>query len=240
MARLTIIAEKRQLVIPGDLIAEGNYLTGESTFKEGDKIYATRIGLVDTDGRSVSVVALKGGYIPSVGDLVIGKVIDVSLSGWVVDINAPYAAILHASDAIERPFNPQRDVLTSIYDIGDMILAKVAAYDRTRNPVLTTHGPGLGKITRGRIVEIVAAKIPRLIGKRGSMINMLKHETGCHLTIGQNGLILISGRSPEDEDLAVLAIRKIEEEAHTSGLTDRICSMIREENQKRGVSNVSS
>jgi exosome complex component RRP4 len=237
---LTILVEKRQLVTPGDLIAEGDYVTGESTFKEGDKIYATRIGLVDTDGRSVSVVALKGGFIPSAGDLVIGKVIDMSLSGWVVDINAPYAAILHASDAIERPFNPQRDVLTAIYDIGDMILAKVAAYDRTRNPILTTHGPGLGKITRGRIIEIVAAKIPRLIGKRGSMINMLKRETGCHLTIGQNGLILISGKSPEDEDLAVLAIRKIEEEAHTSGLTDRICSMVREENQKRGVHNASS
>ena len=240
MTRLTILVEKRQLVTPGDLIAEGDYVTGESTFKEGDKIYATRIGLVDTDGRSVSVVALKGGFIPSAGDLVIGKVIDMSLSGWVVDINAPYAAILHASDAIERPFNPQRDVLTAIYDIGDMILAKVAAYDRTRNPILTTHGPGLGKITRGRIIEIVAAKIPRLIGKRGSMINMLKRETGCHLTIGQNGLILISGKSPEDEDLAVLAIRKIEEEAHTSGLTDRICSMVREENQKRGVHNASS
>lgn len=240
MTRLTILVEKRQLVTPGDLIAEGDYVTGESTFKEGDKIYATRIGLVDADGRSVSVVALKGGFIPSAGDLVIGKVIDMSLSGWVVDINAPYAAILHASDAIERPFNPQRDVLTAIYDIGDMILAKVAAYDRTRNPILTTHGPGLGKITRGRIIEIVAAKIPRLIGKRGSMINMLKRETGCHLTIGQNGLILISGKSPEDEDLAVLAIRKIEEEAHTSGLTDRICSMVREENQKRGVHNASS
>jgi len=240
VTRLTILVEKRQLVTPGDLIAEGDYVTGESTFKEGDKIYATRIGLVDTDGRSVSVVALKGGFIPSAGDLVIGKVIDMSLSGWVVDINAPYAAILHASDAIERPFNPQRDVLTAIYDIGDMILAKVAAYDRTRNPILTTHGPGLGKITRGRIIEIVAAKIPRLIGKRGSMINMLKRETGCHLTIGQNGLILISGKSPEDEDLAVLAIRKIEEEAHTSGLTDRICSMVREENQKRGVHNASS
>jgi exosome complex component RRP4 len=240
VTRLTILVEKRQLVTPGDLIAEGDYVTGESTFKEGDKIYATRIGLVDADGRSVSVVALKGGFIPSAGDLVIGKVIDMSLSGWVVDINAPYAAILHASDAIERPFNPQRDVLTAIYDIGDMILAKVAAYDRTRNPILTTHGPGLGKITRGRIIEIVAAKIPRLIGKRGSMINMLKRETGCHLTIGQNGLILISGKSPEDEDLAVLAIRKIEEEAHTSGLTDRICSMVREENQKRGVHNASS
>jgi exosome complex component RRP4 len=62
---------------------------------------------------------------------------------------------------------------------------------------------------------------------------MLKQETGCQITVGQNGVILVSGKSPEDEQLAVMAIRKIGEEAHTSGLTDRITEMIK--NEKRDV-----
>ena len=39
--------EGRQLVIPGDLIAEGEYIAGENAYAEGNKIYASRIGMVE-------------------------------------------------------------------------------------------------------------------------------------------------------------------------------------------------
>ena len=221
--------ENRQLVIPGDLIAEDNYLTGENTYKDGEKIYAARIGLVSYEDRKVHVVALKAFYVPIPGDLVIGKVIEVTMGGWMVDVKAPYLAVLRAGDVFDRNFRPQRDDLPSIFDVGDMILAKVVEYDRTRDPVLTVREPGLGKISRGQIVEIVPTKIPRVIGRKGSMIGMLKQETGCQITVGQNGLILIGGKTPEDEHLVLMAIRKIEQEAHTTGLTDRIAEMIRKE-----------
>jgi exosome complex component RRP4 len=119
--------------------------------------------------------------------------------------------------------------LLSIFNKGDLIIAKVVAYNRTRDPLLTIGEPSLGKVTRGQIVEVTPAKIPRLIGRQGSMISMLKRETGCHITLGQNGLVLVSGRTPEDEQLAISAIRKIDQEAHTSGLTDRVTKMIRKE-----------
>jgi exosome complex component RRP4 len=73
------------------------------------------------------------------------------------------------------------------------------------------------------------AKIPRVIGRKGSMIGMLKRETSCNITVGQNGLVYVSGRNREDERIAVLAIKKIEEEAHTSGLTDRVTDMVKKE-----------
>lgn len=221
--------ERRQLVTPGDLLAEDDYVAGENTYKDGGKIYATRVGLVDYEDRKVHVVALKAFYIPYVGDMVIGKVVEVGLSGWMVNVKAPYPALLRASDVLDRPFRPQEDDLPSIFDVGDLIIAKIVAYDRTRDPLLTVREPGLGKITRGQIVEITPTKIPRVIGRKGSMINMLKQETGCHVTIGQNGLIFVSGKTPEDERLAVMAIRKIEQEAHTSRLTDRVTEMIRRE-----------
>jgi len=226
---MPVFYEKKQLVAPGDLLAEGDYVPGDSTYKENGKIYASRLGLVDYDGRRVYVVALKAFYIPAPGDTVIGKVVETTPGGWIIDINAPQPARLRASDVIERSFKPETTDLPSIFDVGDLIIAKVVAYDRTRDPQLTIREPGLGKIMRGQLFEVTPTKIPRVIGRQGSMVSMIKRETGCQLTIGQNGLILISGRSPKDERLAVMALRKIEAESHTSGLTDQVNEMIKKE-----------
>lgn len=228
--------ERKQLVTPGDLLAEDDYIAGDNTYKDDGKIYASRVGLVDFEAKKVHVVALKAFYVPYVGDTVIGKVVEVTIGGWIVDINAPYFAMLRASDVIDRPFKPETSDLPSIFDVGDLIIAKVVAYDRTRDPLLTIREPGLGKIMRGQLVEITTTKIPRVIGRKGSMISMIKKETECQITIGQNGLILISGKTPEDERLAVMALHKIEEESHTSGLTDRVTEMLKK--KKEGVEHV--
>jgi len=225
--------ERKQLVTPGDLLAEDDYIAGDNTYKDNGKIYASRVGLVDYEARKVQVVALKAFYVPSIEDTVIGKIVEVTTGGWIVDINAPYFAMLRASDVLDRPFKPETSDLPSIFDVGDLIIAKVVAYDRTRDPLLTVREPGLGKIMRGQLVEITPTKIPRVIGRKGSMVSMIKRETECQITIGQNGLILISGKTPEDERLAVMALHKIEEESHTSGLTDRVTEMLRK--KKEGV-----
>ena len=225
--------EKRQLVTPGDLLAEGDYIAGENTYKEDDKIYASRIGLVDYEDRKVNVVALRAFYIPRIGDTVIGTVVEVGFNGWTVDINSPYLALLRASDVLSRPFRPQKNDLSKFLDVGDLVIAKIIAYDRAHNPQLTVGEPGLGKITRGQVVKITPTKIPRVIGRKGSMISMIKQETGCHIILGHNGVILITGKRLEDEQLAMMAIHKIDEESHTSGLTDRVTQMIKNEKAKR-------
>jgi len=228
---LPIFFEKKQLVTPGDLLAEGDYTVGDNAYKENDRIYASRVGLADSDGRKVYVVALKAFYLPKIGDTVIGSVTDVTTNGWIVDIRAPYPAVLKASDALNKPFKPRIDDLTSIYDVDDLLIAKIVAYDRTHDPLLTVREPGLGKITHGQIVKITPSKIPRVIGRKGSMISMIKQETGCRITLGQNGIIVVSGKTPEDERIAIMALRKVEEESHTSGLTDRITEMIKKEKE---------
>jgi exosome complex component RRP4 len=229
--------ENRQLVTPGDLIADGNYIAGENTYKENGKVYATHVGLVQHNERRVSVVALKAFYIPKIGDTVIGKVTDVTLGGWILDLNAPYSGMLRGSDVIERSYRPQKDDLASIFDVGDLVIAKIVSFDRSRDPLLTVREPGLGKITRGQIVTITPTKIPRIIGRKGSMISMIKHETGCQILLGQNGLVLISGKTNESIQLAVTAIMKIENESHTSGLTDRVTEMLKKIKDERGEDN---
>ena len=229
---MPIFFEKKQLVTPGELLAEGEYLPGENTYMEQNKIYASRIGLVDTDVKKVNVVALRAFYVPKMGDIIIGTVVEVGFNGWTVDIKSPYTALLRASDVLSRPFKPQNDELSAVLNAGDLIVAKIASYDRAHDPQLTVGEPGLGKITRGQILHVTPTKIPRVIGRKGSMISMIKQETGCQIILGLNGVILVTGKTLEEEELAIEVIKKIEEESHTSGLTDRITQLLKERKGK--------
>jgi len=218
--------ESRDLVIPGDVLYEGRIRTGDNTYRMQGKVCATRIGLVDYGRGIVSVIALEASYNSLVGDLVVGKVVDIELGQWMVEIDSPSLAILSVPDAIDAPFSPDV-VMPDILDVGDMVIAKIVDLDRRRTPILSTLGRGLGKVEEGFIVRITPSKIPRLIGKKGSMVNMILKETGCDIVIGQNGRILIHGRTREQEEIVVDVINKINKEAHTSGLTNRIQEYIK-------------
>jgi exosome complex component RRP4 len=227
---LTLHTERKQLVAPGELLAEGPYFAGDNTYREGSKIYSSKIGLADVIGNKLIVVPIKGVYIPRLDDIVVGRITDIGMSGWQVDISAPYPALLPLSETpMQRGRDAGRRDLGRIFGVGDLVIAQVIAFDRTRDPLLTTKGRGLGKITSGRVARITPAKIPRIIGKKGSMITMLKKETGTDIIPGQNGIILAFGRNPDNERIAVEALYMIEREAHTSGLTDRVRAMIQEE-----------
>jgi exosome complex component RRP4 len=225
--------EQKQIATPGDLLAEGDYVAGENTYVEGKKVYASRTGLVEFNDKNVSIVALKAFYIPKPGDMVIGTVVDVGFNGWMIDLNGPYQAFLKPSDVLSRPFKPQKDELSQVLTVGDLVVAKIVSYDRTHDPQITVAEPGLGKITRGQVVKVTPTKVPRVIGKKGSMISMIKQETGCQIILGLNGVVLVTGKTLEDEQAALMAIQKIEEESHTSGLTDRVTQMLRKEKSKR-------
>lgn len=125
-----------------------------------------------------------------------------------------------------------KDDIRQQFDVGDMLAAEVIAFNRTRDPVLSVKGRGLGKLRGGRIIEILPAKVPRLIGRKGSMINLIKNETNTRMIIGQNGWVWVSGKNVESELLVDKIVRKIEKESHTSGLTDRIKELISSELKK--------
>ena len=75
-----IFVQNRELVVPGTLLAQGPFKNGRGTFKEGNRIYSTVVGLVDIRNDFIRVIPLEGPYIPEVGDNVIGKIVDVKFS----------------------------------------------------------------------------------------------------------------------------------------------------------------
>jgi exosome complex component RRP4 len=181
----------------------------------------------------VSVIALEAGFNPLTGDQVIGQVKDIRIGRWMVDIDAAEDGALNVIDAIDAQFRTDFD-MTRVLDIGDTVVAKIVDIDRRRTPILSILGRDLGRVNEGFIMRFTPSKIPRLIGKKGSMINMIFNQTGSNVVIGQNGRILIHGRTREQEKMAVKVITKVENEAHISGLTSRVkeyLRLLKEENR---------
>jgi len=223
---MSALFESRDLVIPGDVLYEGRIRTGDNTHRSEGKVVASRIGLVNYNRDVVSVIALEAGFSPLTGDLVIGEVTDIRLGRWMVNIDTSEEAVLNVPDAIDAPFNPDID-MTRILDMGDTVVAKIVDLDRRRTPILSILGRDLGRVDEGFLMRLTPSKIPRLIGKKGSMVNMILNKTGCNVVIGQNGRILIHGRTREQEEMAVKVIKKVENEAHISGLTSRVQEYLR-------------
>lgn len=216
---------KRKYVIPGELVVEGHYRPGANVYGYQNKFYSTRVGLAEIGKGEVRVIPLSGSYIPRVEDFVIGKITNCSAFAWEVDINSCFSAFLPAQNVFGRDYSPAQESLLERFAVGDLIAAKIAAFDRTRDPLLTVSGPGLGNIQNGEIVKIMPTKVPRLIGKKGSMIKTIEAGTGCRLSIGQNGIVVTTGPA-EGIVMAVKAIRLVEEEAHTVDLSQKVESLL--------------
>lgn len=224
MGKLNI--ESGKIVIPGDLLAEGmDFVPSKNCYRKGDKVYSSKLGILEVNGRVMKVISLSGKYIPQRDDIIVGKIEDIGHSFWLVEFGGPNIGIMPVSEAVREYVDHSAD-LSRYFDVGDKVLARVNRVSRDNSVQLSTRGPGLRKITGGKIINIISSKVPRLIGKKGSMINMIKEYTDTDILVGQNGWVWIRGK-PEGELRAMEAILKINDESHTRGLTDRIESMLK-------------
>jgi exosome complex component RRP4 len=212
---------QRKQVIPGDVVAKGNYRYGSYIEKHGDEYVALRVGVAEVLRDEIKLNPLTGPYLPHTDDEVIGKVVDINGFGWVVDINSCFDGFLPASFVFGRDFSPATHDLSSKFRVGDIIGTRIETSERSRDPQLSIRGQGYGKIESGEIVKISPTKVPRVIGRRGAMINLISERTGCDVRVGQNGVVVVDG-SPEGIMKAVKAIMLVEEETHAPDLMSKV------------------
>jgi exosome complex component RRP4 len=215
---------EKRIVIPGDFLSDEVKLADEGTYVEDGKVLSSVFGIVSMNKR-IKVVPLSGKYIPARDDIVIGIVTEVSFSNWIVDIRSPYEGLLHISEFPRRIDNAD---MSKYLKVGDSIMTLVSDVDESMKVELTLNDQRLRQIKDGRVIEVTPSKVPRIIGKNGSMIGMLKNETGCNIFIAQNGRIWLTGND-KNIDLAIRTIQKIEDESHISGLTERIVKFLKEQ-----------
>ena len=209
---------EREVVVPGDVLDGEGLKPGDGTFSEGGQIYASLLGIKRERDGYVDVDPVGGRYIPREGDLIIGKVVDLGPSHWLVDLNGPNPSPLRVN---EVPWKVDFGDTARFLDVEDAVLVKIISLDETKRVIITMKDRSTRKLTGGRIVEISHTKVPRVIGRKGSMISLIKSFTNTRMFVGQNGRIWIDGEI-DDVVHAVTAIEMIESGAHVRGLTDAV------------------
>ncbi|MCX8163334.1 MAG: exosome complex protein Rrp4 [Candidatus Micrarchaeota archaeon] len=203
-----------KIVMPGQEV--GQEQKNALTYSDEKGVYATVISLQTEDGK---IIPLEGPYQPAIDDYVIGKISEVKFGGYDVDLNSPYKAFL--------PVDKLNNLNNKTFSLGEVIIAKIVNVNEVRDIELGDPRPLEG----GILVKVSPVKIPRIIGKKNSMVNMISFATNCKIYIGKNGLIFVS--SSGDYLAAIKAIKMIEKQAHFSGLTQKVAEFLEKETNKK-------
>ncbi len=194
----------RKFVFPGDKISD-RVLKIPYVYSDGKASYAEAIGILDSQGR---YVPLESPYLPQVGDQIVGIITGVKPIGYKVDINTAGAGFLHSRETRMR------------FHLGDFIVAVVKMVDEAGNVDLKEAR----RLPRGKVIDFPSSKIPRLIGRHSSMINLIKKYAGEDIVIGKNGYIWIGERA--NIPLFISVAKFVEVHAPQEGLTDKVANML--------------
>ena len=184
-----------------------------NTFVDETSTYAAVVGTLDETGR---FIALESRYKPQVGDAVVGVVTDTKHAGYDIEIGMPHEAFLSS-----------REIRIKL-QLGEFVVCRVRMVDEVGEVELNE----VRRLPMGKLVSFPPAKIPRLIGKKSSMLLLIKEQTGGDIVVGNNGLIWISSKS--DIPLVLKAMNLIERKAHFSGLTDEVSAMLNVSKSQEG------
>ncbi len=193
-----------KIIVPGEIIWEKEVREPNTEVVDG-KTYATVLGMLRED----RFIPLELVYKPKVGDNVIGIVTDVRHSGYSVDLNLAYDGFINSK-------------FTRVsFRKADIIYGKIKFVDEVGGVDITDAK----RLPTGKLMKVPASKVPRIIGKKSSMLNLIRDGSGCTIFVGNNGYIWIGGKG--NLPLVLRTINLIIEKAHTRGLTDTIAAYLR-------------
>ncbi|MBD3388445.1 MAG: hypothetical protein GF416_05185 [Candidatus Altiarchaeales archaeon] len=236
-----INVKDRDIVVPGELLGQGVRCEGLCV-SEGESGYSLVRGLARVNGDRVSIIPSNGAYTPKPGDMVIGVITNDFGGVYFMDVDGPYICVLkpdrnggfrgraggrgnrdrgggrgnRGGPRMEKP---------ETFEVGDLVSAKISHVDEVKEAKVV----GPRKLGVGKVIRVKPMRVPRVIGKKKSMINLIRDYTGSKISVGQNGLIWIKDG---DVNLAVEAIKKVEAEAQTSGLTDRVTEFLKSRSKR--------
>jgi exosome complex component RRP4 len=91
------------VVTPSEFItSDGQFMRGHGTYMSEEGMNSALAGCLERVNKLITVHALKSRYIPEIGDIVIGRVTEVTFKRWKLDIQSKQDAALLLS-AITLP-----------------------------------------------------------------------------------------------------------------------------------------
>jgi exosome complex component RRP4 len=133
----------------------GTYIASSST-----EIIATVAGTVQKTNKLLSVQPLRARYTPEIGDLVVGRIIEVQSKRWRVEVGAPVLAGLPLS-AINLPGGILRKrtetdelQIRTFFSEGDLLVAEVQSLYQDGSASLHTRSLKYGKLRNGVFMSV--------------------------------------------------------------------------------------
>ncbi|OAA53182.1 exosome complex exonuclease [Niveomyces insectorum RCEF 264] len=146
------------IVTPGEVITDDpQWMRGHGTYTNSAAagIVSSLAGTVLRTNRLLSVKPLRARYAPEVGDLVVGRIVEVQGRRWRVDVGASQLAALPLS-AINLPGGVLRKrtetdelQIRSFFAEGDLLVAEVQQIFSDGVAVLHTRSLRYGKLRNG-------------------------------------------------------------------------------------------
>ncbi len=164
---------EKKIVIPGEVITNQVKKLGTNVFLENGKIFSSVVGIVSETSDFVSVIPLNGHYSPIEGDGIIAVVKDEVLNGYILEYNSFDDSFLLKS-ILKKELSKGTIIFLRIKNIADNGSLE---YDN------------INILPKGRVFQTSPVKIPRLIGKNESMLNLFKEYLGGNIVIGKNGWV---------------------------------------------------
>jgi exosome complex component RRP4 len=101
-------SSKHVIVTPGEVVCpSAGYIRGHGTFIKDGNLVASVAGIVERVNKLITVRPLKSRWLGEVGDIVVGRVVDLGPTRWVVDVGGLQHSNLHLS-AVTLPNAQQR------------------------------------------------------------------------------------------------------------------------------------
>ncbi|XP_019153776.1 PREDICTED: exosome complex component RRP4 homolog [Ipomoea nil] len=213
-------------VIPVD--HEDGILKGHGTSEMDGRVVATLCGVVERVNKLVYVRSLRARYKPEVGDIIVGRVIEVAPKRWRLEINSSQDAVLMLSsmnlpDGIQRRRTAVDELnMRSIFEEHDVVCAEVRGFQHDGSLHLQARSQKYGKLERGQLLIVS----PYLVKKRKQHFHHLD-QYQIDLILGCNGFIWIGEHVDVKDDTIEDQLNKSMQPSTKSST-----SMILEEEEK--------
>ncbi|GBP87264.1 Exosome complex component RRP4 [Eumeta japonica] len=198
------VASSRELprfYTPGEIITGmQDFMRGHGTYTEDDSLKASVAGVMQKVNKLICVRPLKSRYVGEVGDVVVGRVLEVQQRRWKIDTNSRLDSVLQLSSInlpggeLRRRSADDERMMRKILQEGDLISSEVQSIFSDGSLSLHTRSMKYGKLSQGTLVKV----FPSLIRRRKTHFHNL--PCGISIIIGNNGYIWIS---PQEQDVEV-------------------------------------
>lgn len=172
------------------------HIRGHGTTVEGNTLLATVSGIVERVNKLVSVRPLKSRYAGEVGDVVVGRISQITQNRWKVDINSKQEGILLLS-SVNLPSGVQRrrtytDELhmREFFEENDLLSAEIQSIHSDGALNLHTRSVKYGKLVNGMFLTVPHALVKR------SKNHFHTLPMGVDIILGTNGYIWITESKP--------------------------------------------